>query len=221
MTPTQIENYVKQWQIYFAKKGYAFFTQGDYNLNIIAIRENDIFENTFSDTLLVLYKVNQKWQIFKTKWTTLAGVYGLGGEQNPLTKWQTGTDLDGVAIIAEGQYRGAFEYVNNGFNYPFTEYLRQIKALNYWRDNNKNFKIDRNPLTFRTGIYETHLHAMSHFNTDGIYISFPGYSPWSQGCQGAPSYWFNQFLSLVREAVKIYGKRFTYTLVHRNELSFE
>lgn len=215
-----MSQFIQNIQAYLTQeKGFKFFINGDYNLNIIAIREDDIFDNRFTDTLVVAYKVNGFWQFLKIKWTTLAGLYGFGGEQNPLTKWQTGTDLDGVAIISdEYQYLGAFEYVNKPKQpYPFKEYLEQIKPLNYWRDNNRNGKIDRTQETFRTGNYKTHIHAMSPKGTDGEYIGFVGSMPWSQGCQGTPDIHFQKFMDLIKKAIPIWGTKFSYTVIRRDK----
>lgn len=202
----------------YKKLGYKFFDEGDYNLNIIAIRENDVFENTFSDTLYAIYKVSGVWQVLALPWTTLAGTLGFGGEQSPLTAAQTGTGQDGVAIILEGQYRGALKWVRNGWRYPFVKYLKQIKPFKYLRDNNRNFKIDRN-LPVQTGIYQTHLHPMS---STGLLTKFVNYwgSPWSQGCMGAPEPEFRKLEKLIELCIKMrpdLGDTFTLTVLHRND----
>lgn len=201
-------------------KGYAFFENGDYNLNIIAVREDDVFDNKFSDTLYVIYKVSGKWIIKTFPWTTLAGLYGKGGEKQPYTASETGTEEGGVAIILEGQYRGAFKYVPNGWKYPFQRYLQQVKGLNYLRDNDKNGIISRETAIGRDNKnYMTHLHSMSPKGTGGasMLVSYPGYSPWSAGCNGCPNVEFEQFLGIVEKAVPLWGNVFTYTLLHAKD----
>ena len=39
-----------------AKKGYTFYTNGDYNLNLIGIRDSRKATNKFDDILCCMYK---------------------------------------------------------------------------------------------------------------------------------------------------------------------
>ena len=48
---------VKQYKDAFAKKGYAFFENGDYNLNIVGVRNDSGDASKFDDFLNVLYKI--------------------------------------------------------------------------------------------------------------------------------------------------------------------
>ncbi|MEB3214473.1 MAG: hypothetical protein VKL39_24205, partial [Leptolyngbyaceae bacterium] len=210
---------VNELKAVMAKKGYAFFEAGDYNLNIIAIRENDLFENTFSDKLLVPYKVNGQWQILELNWTTIAGTLGRGGEKNPLTGRETGTGVDGVAVIVEGQYRRALQWKSNGWRYPFVRYLHQIQPFNYYRDNNRDGKITRDKIY--SGIYQTHLHPMSPRGVLSAFVNFWG-AAWSQGCMGAPEPEFRKLDRLITQAIKArpdLGNVFTLTLLHRNDFN--
>jgi len=197
---------------------HKFFENGDFNINIIAIREDDVYDNTFSDTCNLIYKEHGVWKNECFKWTTLAGVFGHGGEKSPLKSWETGTAEDGLACIAEGQYRGAFQYIKNGWRYPFQEYLSQIKGIDYLpRDNDKNGTVLRAGKIHKNTIWQTHLHAMSQFGQDGHFVSYPNYSPWSQGCQGTPYTEFQKFLMPIKKSVKLWGDKFTYTLVHAKD----
>lgn len=200
------------------KLGYAFFENGDFNLNLIAVRENDVFENTFSDTLNIVYKENGIWKLEKYNWTTLAGTLGVGGEQNPLTASQTGTGVSGTAVIVEGQYRGVFRFVDsNNYNTLWLQYpyFDQIKNMNYYRDNDKNGIISRGRIY--QGNYKTNLHRMTN---NGVISRFVNYwnVGWSQGCNGCPEPDFKKIVDLVRKAVVLYGNVFSYTLLHRNQI---
>ena len=42
----------------FKEKNYAFFTKGNYNLNIIGVRSPNQVANSFDDYMLVIYKKN-------------------------------------------------------------------------------------------------------------------------------------------------------------------
>lgn len=197
-------------------KNYRFFENGDYNLNLIAVRENDIFENTFSDTLYIPHKVNGKWLMPKFDFTTLAGTLGTGGEKNPLTSVQTGTGVDGVAIILEGQYPQGLKYINGGLRYPFTEFLQQNRHFDYLRDNDKDGLISRLTAVKQTGNFFTHWHAMSPIGVKSKQVNYT-HSAWSQGCMGADApTWFGGIMPILRKAVKIWGSVFTMTLLHAN-----
>lgn len=200
------------------KLGYVFFENGDFNLNLIAVRENDVFENTFSDTLNIVYKENGIWKLEKYNWTTLAGTFGVGGEQNPLTASQTGTGVSGTAVIVEGQYRGVFRFVDSvNYNRLWLQYpyFDQIKNMNYYRDNDKNGIITRGSVY--NGNYKTNLHRMTN---NGVISRFVNYwnVGWSQGCNGCPEPDFKKIVALVRKAVALYGNIFSYTLLHRNQI---
>ncbi len=212
-TPKQLAT-IEKLKSVCQKKGYAFFENGDYNLNIIAIRENDLFENTFSDTFHLAYKVNGVWELRTTKWTTLAGTLGKGGEKSPLTGAETGTGVSGTAVIAEGQYRGAYQFVDTYTGWLWYPYFDQIKNLKYYRDNDKDGKITRT--TIYEGNYKTNMHRMSNNGVRSEQVNFWNVG-WSQGCMGSPEPQFKLMLSAVRESVKIFGHKFTMTLLHRND----
>ena len=78
-------------------KGYAFFTEGDYNLNLLAVRSGREATNLFDDTFLAVFKVDGAWETREYACTTDPGTYWL---RNGLEK--------GTAVLAPGQYRGAF-----------------------------------------------------------------------------------------------------------------
>jgi hypothetical protein len=199
------------------KNNFVFFEKGDYNLNLIAVRENDVFENTFSDSLYIIYKQNGKWHSPRFPFTTLAGTLGFGGEKSPLTATQTGTGVDGTAVVLEGQYRRGLKYINNGWRYPFVEYLAQNTPFNYLRDNDKDGLISRTTAIKQTGNFSTHWHAMSPMGVPSKFVNYT-HSAWSQGCMGsdAPTF-FGGIMPIVRQAVKIWGVFFTPTILHAND----
>lgn len=207
---------LEQAQATFKKLGYTFFEKNDFNLNIVAIRENQNFENNFSDTLLVFYKEQGEWKTLKTKWTTLAGTLGFGGEQNPLNGVQTGTGVNGVAIIQPGQYRRVFKFIDNYWQWLGYPYFQQITTMHYWRDNNRDGKVTKSKTYI--GNYATNLHRMSN-NSDFSNIVNSQYVAWSQGCNGSPEPEFKKLVELVRKAVKIHGDVFSYTILENTQIS--
>lgn len=87
-----------------------------------AITKDSIFDNGFTDEVRIIYKEKNTWKVYQSKWTTLAGTKGFGGEQAPLTGVQTGTGVSGVAIIIPSQYRRVFKFVDNYWQwlaYPY------------------------------------------------------------------------------------------------------
>ena len=44
----------------FRKKGYAFFDQGDYNLNVFGVRRENMLSDRFDDYLGAVYKDTQR-----------------------------------------------------------------------------------------------------------------------------------------------------------------
>ena len=52
---------VEQYKKVFSEKGYAFFENGDYNLNIVGVRNDSGDASKFDDFLNVLYKINGEW----------------------------------------------------------------------------------------------------------------------------------------------------------------
>lgn len=210
------ERPIEQIREVLRKKGFVFFERGDWNINLIPVRENEVFDNTFSDSLYIIYKDKGVWQNKTFKFTTLAGTLGFGGEQSPLTAAQTGTGVDGTAIILEGQYRSALRLITDGVRYPFTSYLAQARPFNYLRDFDKNGFITRNAIR-QTGNFFTHWHAMSNEGVASDQVNFI-HSAWSQGCMGSdhPT-WFGQILPLLSRGARTYGNLFSFTLLNRSD----
>ena len=81
-------------------KGYKYFTGGDYDVNIIGIRNSETknrVTNAFDDCITLSYKVEGEWQFHCFKCTTDPGTHWV---ENVMNK-------DGVAILKPGQYRGS------------------------------------------------------------------------------------------------------------------
>ena len=79
--------------------GYAFFTKGNYNVNIIGVRNPNLVANSFDDTMLCAYKVSDQWILKEWQITTDAGRYWL---QHPL-------NAKGCALLVPNQYRGVYK----------------------------------------------------------------------------------------------------------------
>lgn len=175
------------------KKGYSFFENGDYNLNIIGIRNvSDQVDNLFDDTLFLAYKVDDRFNVQQFDMTTQPGAYYM---KNPMNKL-------GTAILAPGQYKGAYTI---GLHQGKYEALRQSGLLKIYRDSDRDTIYDYDNLTDSLN--------------DGINIHKAGRASkkidnWSAGCQVlAYSADFDILMSLSKRSAKIYGDKFTYTLL--------
>lgn len=189
---TEIENAVKA-------KGYAWFDAGNYNLNIIGIRNEDAGEkvtNLFDDYLHVIYKISGQWIQRVWEITTDPGKKGVMEYHNS----------QGVARLVEGQYRGAWSI---GLHKGKYQALRQVKPVKVYRDSNRDMKFDESRIT--EGVYGINIHKAGKNST---FVE-----NWSEGCQVFKrSDAFEIFMDLCRKSSEIYGNSFTYTLIKSSDI---
>jgi len=184
-------------------KGYKWFENGDYNINIVGIRnsetENQV-TNKFDDCVTVSYKVNGEWNFHCFKATTDPGTHWT---KNLLNK-------DGVAILVPGQYRGSHTI---GLHKGKYEALKQKKPLKVYRDKNKDGVYDLLEENIHEGIYGINIHrATAHGESKQI-------DKWSAGCQVlAKTSDFNKLMELARKSSALYGNSFTYTLIESKDI---
>lgn len=133
----------------FKKLGYAFFTNGDYNVNIIGVRNllhGNRQDNTFNDALVMIYKVDGKW--VKKIWENTTDP-GLSMLKNP-------SNNKGTAILVPDQYRGVYALdLHNGKYRALCQRLGKVKV---YRDNNKDDILDFNPLNTQIGCFGINIH---------------------------------------------------------------
>lgn len=188
------------FQKIFARKGYAFFTKGEYNLNIIGVRHKGAkVTNHFDDCLVVIYNTPNEQNVKRVfVCTTLPGKKAM---EHP-------TAIKGTAILKEGQYRGAYQI---GYHKGKYKALCQKKPLIVYRDNNKDQVYDLSPISIDRGIFGINIHKAGDNSTlvDG----------WSYGCQVlSKSIDFNALMRLAEKSANIYGNSFTYTLINEEDL---
>ena len=180
-------------------KGYAFFENGDYNINIIGIRNSDTgnkVTNVFDDFLTVSYKIGDVWHFKKWMATTDPGTKGVKEFHN----------AQGVARLVPGQYRGSHAI---GLHQGKYEALKQAKPVKVYRDANKDMTYDTKLIT--EGIYGINIHKAG---ADSTYVE-----NWSEGCQVfKKSADFDEFMALVKKAATLHGNSFTYTLLESKDL---
>ena len=197
LTPENIKSY-------FSAKDYKFFDTPDkrLNLNIIGVRRDNQGSNTFDDFLLVMYReeelmINHRWQA-----TTDPGKYWLMNPMNP----------KGTAVLVPGQYRSTWQLGKHQNNY---EALVQSKPVKVWRDNDKDEVIDYENITtmIDEGYFGINIHRSNPY-TESYVVN-----KWSAGCQVFKKVEdFKTFMKLCRDSSKLYGPKFTYTLIDEKDL---
>lgn len=196
---TKVKDY--DFEKLFKKKGYAFFTNGAYNLNIIGVRAAGAqITNSFDDVLLLIYKTpTGQWskQIYQI--TTDPGRYYM---LNPAQR-------KGTAILVPGQYRGAYQI---GLHRGKYQALCQRKPLKVYRDDNKNEIYDYDQSKLDEGLFGINIHKAGAFSKR--------VDTWSAGCQVfASDTEFKSFMNYCNKQIENgHGKTFTYTLLKEEEL---
>ena len=182
------------------KKGFAFFTRGDYNLNIVGVRSNNRIANKFDDNLLCLYRDKGKWVVDDYTITTDAGTHWL---KNPMND-------KGCAILKANQYRGCYQL---GLHRGDYNALVQRGAVEVYRDNNKDNFHDLDESTLDKGYFGINIHR-SNPKTESIQVN-----KWSAGCQVFKNKSrYDKFISTCKKSSEMWGNSFTYTLINKKEL---
>jgi hypothetical protein len=193
LSKEQIEKAVKA-------KGYVWF-EGikDYDVNIVGVRNSDTGQkvtNLFDDAITVSYKKDGEWQFHSWLATTDPGTKGVKEFHN----------VAGVARLVEGQYRGSHAI---GLHQGKYEALRQQKPVKVYRDSNRDMIYDESKI--QEGIFGINIHKAG---ADSTYVE-----NWSEGCQVfKKAADFDKFMNIVRDARKIHGNSFTYTLIESKDI---
>ncbi|WP_271273811.1 hypothetical protein [Aliamphritea hakodatensis] len=183
-----------------AARGYAFFEDGDFNLNIIGIRAADMAANTFNDFMCLVFKVAGEEKHFVFECTTDAGTYY---RENPMV-------VDGTMVFIPGQYRGAYKMGLHQGKFPA---LVQCKRLPVWRDNNRDAVVDVAFPAVEYGLQGANIHHAAYKGVSQLV------GKWSAGCQVLADYYDHRILMAIAEkAAAIWGNSFTYTLFTEEEV---
>lgn len=180
-------------------KGYRWFEKGDFNLNIIGVRNSktgDVVTNLFDDTMTLSYKENGTWKFHQWAATTEPGKKGM----------LEGKAQGGVAFVVPNQYLGAYRI---GIHRTY-EALTQKGEMSVYRDDTRDMKFDKKKIT--TGNwYGINIHKAG---ADSTWVE-----NWSEGCQVFKrDRDFNAFMDICRQARKIYGNSFSYTLLESSDI---
>ena len=198
-TRQQIESTLKS-------KGYKWFENGDYNLNIVGVRNSETLNkvtNKFDDHITVSYKIEGEWQFHCFDCTT-----------DPGTHWVENVMNDkGVAILKPGQYRSSHKLRLHGGKYLA---LGQQNPLTVYRDNNRDDKYDLDESKTDTGIFGINIHRASKYEGK----KSTNIDKWSAGYQviAANDDW-HEFLDICQQAREVWSNNFTYTLIESKDLT--
>ena len=195
----------EQIQAAMESKGYKYFTGGDWDVNIIGVRNSKTkgrVTNAFDDCVTISYKEDGEWKFHCYQATTDPGSHW---EQNLLNE-------KGVAILKPGQYRGSHKLRLHQGKYLA---LGQQKAVKVYRDNNRDGKYDLLEENVDEGIFGINIHrATGRKGGKSIRVD-----KWSAGCQViADNDDWHQFLDICQTAREIWGNSFTYTLLESKDI---
>lgn len=177
------------------RKGYALYTR-PYELNIVGLRSRYTKAGRFDDEMHVFYRTDKgKWNYHVYRVTTDPGTYWL---ENPAMP-------QGTAILAQGQYVGAYEI---GLHRGQYKALVQRGPVTVLRDYDRNAYLDFFNGTKQAGMFGINIHrALAQGKTQQV-------DKYSAGCQvfeNAAAY--IEFMALCERHRQLYGNRFTYTLI--------
>ena len=134
-------------------KNFSWFEKGNYNLNIVGIRNSDTgteVTNKFDDKITLAFKCDGDWEFYVYNCTTDPGRYWV---ENIMRK-------EGVAVLKEGQYPGSHKIRLHQGRY---EALGQTKPVTVYRDANKDNKYDLDDNNTQTGLFGINIHRASKY----------------------------------------------------------
>lgn len=184
-------------------KGYVWFEDASnkgYDVNIVGIRNSavgDKVTNLFDDNITISYKVNGQWVYKCWEATTDPGKKGVMEFHNK----------KGVARLVPGQYRKSHTI---GLHQGKYEALRQASPVKVYRDGDKDMVFETH--TVDEGTFGINIHKAGANST---YVE-----NWSEGCQVFKKEAdFLEFMKICKEAAKIHGQFFTYTLLESKDFT--
>tara|TARA_R110002012_G_scaffold119266_1_gene268264 strand:+ start:613 stop:1230 length:618 start_codon:yes stop_codon:yes gene_type:complete len=190
-------------------KGYAWFDgHKPYNVNIVGVRSGSLNAGAFDDSLYIVYRdkslrlKSKKYQI-----TTDIGKYYLKHE-NKLNR-------KGGAILVPNQYRSVYKIdTHNG---KYEALCQRLGNVCVYRDNDGDDRLDMDPDTIDCGRFGINIHKSSKYNSENREGEIGKYSA---GCQVFKiDSEFNEFMEILRKAEKVWGNKFSYTLLEEKDFN--
>tara|TARA_A100001201_G_scaffold52806_1_gene51970 strand:+ start:3147 stop:3749 length:603 start_codon:yes stop_codon:yes gene_type:complete len=187
-------------------KDYKWFEDGDYNVNIVGIRNmatGTRVTNKFDDHITVSYKDEGEWKYHCFECTTDPGDDWM---DNPMNS-------KGCAILVPGQYRGSHKLRLHQGRYLA---LGQQRSVKVYRDRDKDGHYDFDDTTIDEGLFGINIHrATKYAGKTSTYVD-----KWSAGCQVIASNdnW-HTFLDICQTARDKWSNNFTYTLLTSDDIA--
>ena len=190
----------EQYKETLSQKGYAFFEKGDYNLNIIGVRNDSGRPDIFDDFIDVVYKIDGSWVVDSYPATTEPGPSIL---RRPLAS----TRHKGAAILVPDQYRSVYQIGTHGGKRSYTALVQRGGEVTVFRDNNRDSQVDTDTTT-ETGMFGINIHR--HWGSDEREYT-GGVSAGCQVFQSSAD--FYEFMDTCNRAADKWSNSFTYTLI--------
>lgn len=181
-------------------KGYKIFEQ-PFKPNIVGIRSLQAQPNSFDDWIALFYSDSRgqvAFHLFEA--TTDPGLFYL---ENPL-------NVDGAAILAEGQYLDTYKIDLHKNQYRAL--CQRLGPVRVYRDADRDNLFDLDEQKTSTGFFGINIHHAGVVSNE--------VNKWSAGCQVFRNLSdFNSFMAVCEKSARVNGNVFTYTLI--NEKDFE
>ena len=185
-------------------KGYDWFSVGDYNINIVGIRNSDTkgqVTNRYDDHITVSYRLNGSWEYVIWEATTDPGAYWIDNPSN----------TNGTAILVPDQYKGVYKIDYHGGKYKAL--CQRNGKVRVYRDGNRDDEYDYEEDTIQDGYFGINIHRSSAYKVSN-YVN-----KYSAGCQVfADPDDFDDFMRIIYKVRDAWGNKFTYTLIESKDI---
>ncbi len=186
------------------KKGFPV-NNGEYELNIIGIRNDSAVPNSFDDSLCVFFKDEYGDEVLLSfPITTDPGLYWL---HKPI-------QVEGTAILMEGHYPNAYRLgLHRG---KYKALVQRGGKVTVIRDYNRDSRLDFTSAKKDTGFFGINIHRAKPHGATAIV------DRWSAGCQVfQDAAHFDEFIELCEKSKLITEKNsFSYTLLNVNDVKY-
>ena len=185
--------------------GYEWFSNGDYNVNIVGVRNSATMgkvTNLYDDHITMSYKIDGNWQFHCWQATTDPGQYWI---DNPMNS------RGGTAILVPGQYKGVYKIDKH--NGKYEALCQRNGKVEVYRDGNKDKQYDYDEDSTQEGYFGINIHRSSAYKPTN-YIN-----KYSAGCQVfADPDDFDDFMEVCYKVSDEWGNKFTYTLIESKDI---
>jgi len=190
----------------YDKKGYVFFEDRKYDLNIGGIRSDTTEPNRFDDSFFVAFiDERSTWRVAMWSCTTDPGLYFLGSGKMG--------NRSGTAVLIPGQYRRCWKIGKHGKK-KYPALVQNGMPFKVWRDHNRDGSLNRSGEIYDdvTGL---NCHKAYSWNEGKAIGRNKVVANWSAGCQVAEVSYAHDYILMPlarKQVAKGAGRTFTYTL---------